>query len=114
MWLDPMHGGKTDDVRVLFYQATLTPLRSVPHFLEYGTSVRSALSREYGRATAGRLRQEIRRAASVDSDLYEMPRNNFFTGGLNPGIQFTPHGDILIDAEISIKPDNSRIRVQVA
>lgn len=114
MWLEPEHGGRSDDVRVLLYQAALTPKRSVPYHLDYGTTVRQSLRTTYGRAAAGRLRQEIRQAALPDADLYVMPANNFFTGGLNPTITFRADGETEVNAEITVKPDNARIRVQVA
>ena len=49
MWLEPEHGGRSDDVRVLLYQAALTPKRSVPYHLDYGTTVRQSLRTTYGR-----------------------------------------------------------------
>ena len=114
MWLEPTHGGRSDDVRILLYQAALTPKRSVPYNLEYGTTVRRALRTSYGRAAAGRLRQEIRQATLPDADLYIMPPQNAFTGGLNPTIVFRADGETEVNAEITVKPDNARIRVQVA
>lgn len=114
MWLDPEHGGRSDDVRILLYQAALTPTRSVPYNLRYGTGVRQALHTSYGRSAAGRLRQEIRRAALPDADLYTLPQQNAFTGGLNPTIVFRPDGSTQVNVEITVKPDNARLRVQVA
>ena len=114
MWMDPVHGGKTDDVTILFAQAALTVKRSVPYNLEYGTNIRANLSREFNRETAGRLRQEVRRSALPDSDLYELPVNNFGTGGLNPTITYSPQGVVYVNTELIVKPDNTRIRVQVA